>query len=58
MILDGEQARDPTVPSSTYEYDLLVIGGGSGGLSCAKVIASSRLFTTPPSCFCCFRSCC
>ena len=38
MIMDGEQARDPTVPSGTYEYDLLVIGGGSGGLSCAKVI--------------------
>jgi thioredoxin reductase (NADPH) len=33
-------------PSATnYEYDLIVIGGGSGGLSCAKV---QCIFKLPP----------
>ena len=26
-------------PTDQYDYDLVVIGGGSGGLSCSKVIA-------------------
>lgn len=25
-------------PTENYDYDLVVIGGGSGGLSCSKVI--------------------
>ena len=37
MIIEGQQARDGFDPSHTYEYDLVVIGGGSGGLACSKV---------------------
>lgn len=37
LILEGEAARDPTIRDHQYDYDLIVIGGGSGGLACAKV---------------------
>ena len=36
LVMDGEAARDPPT-TTTYDYDLIVIGGGSGGLACAKV---------------------
>jgi len=34
-ILNKEQVKDTTV----YDYDLVVIGGGSGGLACSKAAA-------------------
>lgn len=33
-------AAEPAQPAGQYDYDLLVIGGGSGGLACAKEAAS------------------
>jgi hypothetical protein len=36
--MDGDGATAEAVPPA-YEYDLLVIGGGSGGLACAKEAA-------------------
>ena len=34
----------PMVRDDKYEYDLLVIGGGSGGLACSKVCYYSQYF--------------
>ena len=34
---DGRLARLLSPPPSTYDYDLIVIGGGSGGLAASKV---------------------
>ena len=34
----------PLIRNDSYDYDLVVIGGGSGGLACSKVIFLFRLF--------------
>ena len=34
---EGELMSKIIPPSENYEYDLVVIGGGSGGLACSKV---------------------
>ena len=37
MILAGQKRLDPTIEDHKYDYDVVVIGGGSGGLACSKV---------------------
>lgn len=37
LILAGQKRLDPTIKDHKYEYDVIVIGGGSGGLACSKV---------------------
>lgn len=36
MILAGQKRLDPTIKEHKYDYDVIVIGGGSGGLACSK----------------------
>ena len=37
MVLAGQKRLDPTIKEHKYDYDVIVIGGGSGGLACSKV---------------------
>ncbi len=37
IILEREQLKDNYTSNSFFGFDLIVIGGGSGGLACAKV---------------------
>lgn len=37
-LLKGEQMDTTTNDVHSYDYDLIVIGGGSGGLAASKVI--------------------
>ena len=36
-VVEGQMKRDPFDPAHKYDFDLVVLGGGSGGLACAKV---------------------
>ncbi len=36
-VIKGPNAMDGTSTKSSYDYDLIVIGGGSGGLAASKV---------------------
>ncbi len=37
-LVKGTQQNDPVDKTNSYDYDLIVIGGGSGGLACSKVL--------------------
>ena len=36
-VVEGQMKLDTYDPNHKYDYDLVVLGGGSGGLACAKV---------------------
>ena len=36
-LVSSQMERDDVGSTHSYDYDLIIIGGGSGGLSCAKV---------------------
>ena len=37
VLIASQMERDQISSDHSYDYDLIVIGGGSGGLACAKV---------------------
>ena len=37
LLLEREQMKDNYTKDNIFAFDLIVIGGGSGGLACAKV---------------------
>ena len=52
---EGKLMNLITPPSENYTYDLIVIGGGSGGLACSKVLlhtVNSFLIDTLVECIC------